>query len=574
MRILLRRALPLAILSLTFALPVLSQGPPPCGGSTGPDVIVGDLNGVMNVGSFGGIDAIAIGTTSCNVGTSVVNWLANTNDHPVIRQNLYRYKIVDGAGRFEQVGLSWVKHGFGASQESFCCSCSGNGDFQHLGVGCSDPYDANTNGYQPIAGPNWQVNAHTGFFAYPPADPAHGSDWLYRRCEIAVSDLELTGGGTTTRYFGEGHYVTKDDAVAGNQNNNASWREMHVSGGPTDFDVSLAGTTQQGQAAIRAWAQMDSGVQLSDVQIPGDGLVVVGTRATDIGGGLWHYEYALYNMNADRNVGAFTVPVPAGVTLTNIGFHGVRYHDGDGPGDVDFSSAAWTTTQVAGSLAWATKTELENPSANALRWGTLYNFRFDANAAPVSGTITLGMWKAGSPPSVTATGDVPGVGTPIASFCYGDGSIGTCPCSNSGTAGRGCENSASTGGAQITATGSPSLSADTLVLTSDGERATSFSLFIQGDAEIAPASFGDGLRCAGGNLKRLYAKNAVGGAVTAPEGAEPTISARSAALGDSIPTLATRIYQVYYRDPDPAFCPDPQGSTFNVSNGLRVLWGP
>jgi hypothetical protein len=95
-----------------------------------------------------------------------------------------------------------------------------------------------------------------------------------------------------------------------------------------------------------------------------------------------------------------------------------------------------------------------------------------------------------------------------------------------------------------------------------------------GDAEIAPASFGDGLRCAGGNLKRLYAKNAVGGAVTAPEGAEPTISARSAALGDSIPTLATRIYQVYYRDPDPAFCPDPQGSTFNVSNGLRVLWGP
>ena len=46
MRILLHRALPLALVSLTFALPVLPQGTPQCGGSTGPDVIVGDLNGV------------------------------------------------------------------------------------------------------------------------------------------------------------------------------------------------------------------------------------------------------------------------------------------------------------------------------------------------------------------------------------------------------------------------------------------------------------------------------------------------------------------------------------------------
>ena len=41
-----------------------------------------------------------------------------------------------------------------------------------------------------------------------------------------------------------------------------------------------------------------------------------------------------------------------------------------------------------------------------------------------------------------------------------------------------------------------------------------------------------------------------------------------------VPTWAgtTRVYQVYQRDSDPAFCPSPAGSTFNVSNGYRIAW--
>lgn len=557
----------------TFSL-ALGSPPPQCGASAGPDVIVGDLNGVMNVSAVGGIDAIAIGTTSCNIGTAVVNWIANTNDHPVIRQNLYRYKVVNGAGRFEQVGMSWVKHGFGAAQESFCCTCQGNGDFAHLGVGCSDPYDASTNGSQQILGPNWQVNAHTGVFTYPPANPSHGSDALYRRCEIAVSDLEVTGGGSTTRYFGEGHYVTKDDALAGNQNNNASWREMNVTGGPNDYTLSLSGVTHEAESAIHAWAVADPAVHLVDLQISGDGLLVLGSRATDLGGGQWHYEYSVYNMNADDAVGSFSVPIPAGVAVTNIGFHDIGYHDGDGPGDVNFAGTDWPAAQSGNVLTWSTETEAQNPSANALRWGTLYSFRFDANAPPQSGSIALGLWRSGSPPPIAGTGDVPGGGAPITSFCFGDGSIGACPCSNSGAAGHGCDNSSSTGGAILAGSGNPMLSADSLVLTSSGERPTALSLFIQGDVEIAPALFGDGLRCTGGNLLRLYAKNAAGGSVTAPTGVEPSVSARSATLGDVIPPMGTRFYQTYYRDPNPAYCPDPPGGTFNVSNGLRVVWSP
>jgi hypothetical protein len=68
-------------------------------------------------------------------------------------------------------------------------------------------------------------------------------------------------------------------------------------------------------------------------------------------------------------------------------------------------------------------------------------------------------------------------------------------------------------------------------------------------------------------------KGAVGGSITAPQSGDPSISLRSAALGDAIPLGATRIYQVYYRDSSASFCPNPQGGTFNVSNAIAIAWG-
>ena len=162
-----------------------------------------------------------------------------------------------------------------------------------------------------------------------------------------------------------------------------------------------------------------------------------------------------------------------------------------------------------------------------------------------------------------------GPGTP---FCFGDGSAAaSCPCANPGAAGHGCDNSAGTGGARLTSSGTTS--PDTLVLTSSGELPASLSIFLQGDASVpVGVPFGDGLRCVAGSLKRLYAKNAVGGGVGAPGPGDPPISARSAALGDPIAPGSTRYYQVYYRDPNQGFCPAPAGDTFNVGNGLAIVW--
>jgi Tol biopolymer transport system component len=164
-----------------------------------------------------------------------------------------------------------------------------------------------------------------------------------------------------------------------------------------------------------------------------------------------------------------------------------------------------------------------------------------------------------------------GANPPVA-FCFGDGTQATaCPCANNGAVWHGCQNSAGTGGAVLTNIGVTS--PDTLVLVSMAELPSALSIFLQGNVDLNPGVlFGDGVRCVGGSLKRLYAKNAVGGVVSAPGIGDPSISARSAMLGDPLAPGSSRSYQVYYRDPNIAFCPPPMGDAWNVSTAHRIVW--
>src|SRR5262249_21277810 len=147
---------------------------------------------------------------------------------------------------------------------------------------------------------------------------------------------------------------------------------------------------------------------LTDIEVPNDGLFIIGFKATDLGGGQWHYEYALYNMNCDRSAKGFHVPVPSGVTVINIGFHDVDYHSGE-----PYSPQGWSGSCCSGSMDWDTQAFGANPNANSLRWGTLYNFRFDANAPPKFANASIDLFKPGSPSSVSVQIVAP-------SICVGD----------------------------------------------------------------------------------------------------------------------------------------------------------
>lgn len=159
--------------------------------------------------------------------------------------------------------------------------------------------------------------------------------------------------------------------------------------------------------------------------------------------------------------------------------------------------------------------------------------------------------------------------------CLGDGSGGSCPCANFGLPGHGCRNSATIRGAELGAVGSASLAFDTLGFGATFEPPNVISVLLQGNQLIAPAVFGDGLRCVGGSLKRLVIANASAtGALDLPLNGALSISARSALLGDALAPGNVRGYQLYYRDPDPAWCPAPQGSTYNISNAVEIIWKP
>ncbi len=321
--------------------------------------------------------------------------------------------------------------------------------------------------------------------------------------------------------------------------------------------------------AIVAWQAVDPTVQVANIDIPGDGRLVLAWKVTDLGGGTWHYEYALFNLNSEVAIQAFSVPKGSGAALSNIGFHDIDYHDGDGQGNVNFSGSDWPATNGSASVDWATTLFTLNQNANALRWASMYNFRFDADVPPASGTLTLTTFKTVG--TVTVPAEVPGTPQP-GSFCFGDGTGPVpCPCNNSGAPGHGCANSQNPAGALLTVAGTTI--PDTLSLTSAGQVPGAFGILLQGSQDLGtPLVFGDGLRCIGGQLLRLYLDAGSGGVVVYPPTGALPVSAQSALRGDPIAAGSTRSYQVYSRDGSTSFCPNPPGNGWNVSNALRVVW--
>jgi hypothetical protein len=166
--------------------------------------------------------------------------------------------------------------------------------------------------------------------------------------------------------------------------------------------------------------------------------------------------------------------------------------------------------------------------------------------------------------------------SPGADMCVpGRAGVIACPCSNAqlppGST-RGCNNSAGSGGAVLGSGGQALLSADTVVFNTAGELPSATSIVLQGDALVSTGTvFGQGVRCAGGVLTRLYAKTASGGSIVAPQSGDPSVSARSAARGDTINPGETRWYVVYYRDPT-VLGGCSSTSTFNATQGQAILW--
>jgi hypothetical protein len=411
------------------SLPALKQ--PGVGTVPGPDVIVGELIGLvqMDPGAVNGQVGLALGTDACNKGTENVDWLAEPdNRHPFIPQNFYRMSGgVDNTERFEHIGQSWGKHAFAAASSNTCgFGCNGVGG-DHLGSGCSDAYGAGLNGNQFGIGSRAWVNPFTGNFpsGFAADDhTGHNHDVTSHRILVETNDL-IPAENQGATYFAEAQYVVEHEYTwcqthpgECNMYNNVSYQQQSVSGGPTNFNFSPIGATVREQPAIMAWT--GAIVNEGEPDPGNDGIFWVGYKVTGPNAGVWHYEYAVYNQNLDRAIQSFEVVFPSqGIpTLNAVGFHAPPQHPGfanDGTqGDSGYSSEPWDFAQnfVQNSAIWNCETFADNQNANAIRFGTLYNFRFDSSSPPADSSANIGFFKNGSPVSVKIQAPEQGDTTP------------------------------------------------------------------------------------------------------------------------------------------------------------------
>ncbi|MFN0278917.1 MAG: dockerin type I repeat-containing protein [Pyrinomonadaceae bacterium] len=390
----------------------------------GPDLIVGNLSGLAQFGSSGTQVGLAMGTEACNIGTVDINWFTlPNNDHPVVPQNLYR--MSGGAAnddRFEQIGQSNVLHAFFALSQNGCgIGCSGGGDGSHLNSGCSSVDSAGYSAGPTSLGSRAWINPFTGAFPGSSPNPkdhsGHTHNGVSHRILVEANDLNTTLNQGAA-YYAEAQYVTPHESSWCQSNpdecnmyNNVSYRRFGVTG-TSNFNFSPVESTVQTQPAIYAWP---GAMHVEIEPEPGnDGIGVVGYKVTNPSPGVWHYEYAVYNQNLDRAIQSFSVPVDSSVTLSNIQFHAPPQHPGwaaDGTvGNAGYSSVPWSFSQNDGKLTWNSETLAQNQNANAIRWGTMYNFRFDADKPPRNVNAAVGFFKTGLPITVSVQG--PSVGPP------------------------------------------------------------------------------------------------------------------------------------------------------------------
>ena len=403
---------------------------PAVGTVPGPDVIVGELLDFIQYesGEVNGFVGLALGTDACNKGTENVAWIAlPSNNHPFIPQNLYRMSGgADNTERFEQVGQSWGKHAFAAASSNTCgFGCNGVGG-DHLGSGCSDAYGAGLNGWQDGIGSRAWVNPFNGI--YPAGNTSndhtgHVHDVTSHRMLVAVDDLNtsLNQGAT---YFAEANYIVPDEGIwcqshptECNMYNNASYKQFTVIGVNQPFSFNPAGPTVREQPAIMAWT--GATVNEGEPDPGNDGIFFVGYKVTGPNAGVWHYEYAIYNQNLDRAIQSFEVVFPQfHPAMSNIGFHAPPQHPGfaqDGTqNNAGYSSEPWLFTDGLTSATWNCQTFAENENANAIRFGTLYNFRFDSFSPPEETTANIGFFKTGSPISLKVQAPAQSDATPTA----------------------------------------------------------------------------------------------------------------------------------------------------------------
>ncbi len=403
----------------------------------GEDIYDIAICGLASLSQFGKVGTFPNGTVGLAFQTTGLNFNNGQNSkqlpwfqspqvhHPVIGMNLYR---VNGDGRLEQIGMSWLKHAWFAVQGTSCGSCQSSGTGSILGVGCADIYGASLNADKFWLGPRWEVNTIENIWmdgvswagSHFARNSQNGDSGPHGPVEhllrVRMSDL-VTPNST---YYYEGFYHLNKKVGDANwgqvketperyKNNIAHRRTLPNHTGSGNFSFGSTGPSHTYGPVVDVWGDTQATAMPLD-----DGALYVSSRVVE-DGNQYRYEYAVHNFNVHREVQSFAVPFPASAPLTEVGFHAVRDGYWDASGNFvneatmyDFQD--WETSINNGMLTFSAPAPEGEVFPNTLRYGMTYTFWFTTDVAPTDGSVSMQPYKdGGTVDEFSATARVPEV---------------------------------------------------------------------------------------------------------------------------------------------------------------------
>ena len=364
---------------------------------------------------------MAMLNTMCNPGSVGIPWFAAmSSNHPKFGFLLVRVHN----GRLEQISdWSYVKHAFTSTNFSGACGTCNTPGGSTMGVGCSDTYGDGNNADRFWLGPPEEIDPWLGTWNpigsyFDRGDPAGVGRCGDRRQPLAEPDADQrlrcgeephhrqgerpadVGGA---QYFYGIQLIHEGEAVANR------WRQHQASRGFTQ--------PRPGTAAPGPWPNNGVGddVRLDPARTgraptvnsrPATGTTTAASssrsKATALGGGMYHYEYAVHNVDNQPRWCDAAHPDRRG-RHGRLQLHVPRHrHE--------------RAEQLDSRRASATRScsPLRRPTRS--KWNTIYNFGFDANFAPGSGVTLLDEARLGPGAlSVTVAAKVPS-GTTVAQW--------------------------------------------------------------------------------------------------------------------------------------------------------------
>ena len=333
---------------------------------------------------------LSMRNTMCNPGSVSIPWFAQmAENHPK-----FGFLITRLVGdRMVQISdRSYCKHAFtSASTSGGCGPCNGIGG-NMMGVTCSDTYSAGNNASRNNLGPPDEINPWLGTWNHigsyfdqgdpnvgPPGNtdglqsPINvGSDAVKNRVTVKEADLQVAGA---SYYYGI-QLIHEGESVA-NRGDNIKSRGMQASWTGATWTVANTAVGEVFGSILQHWtgAHVHSAGNGND-----DGRFFVASKVTAIGGGSYHYEYAVHNVDNSRGGASFRVPLATGATVQNAGF---RDTDGNPLDD-------WTFSQSVNAIAFTAV------GTNALNWNTIFNCWFDCSIPPGVGSMTIDEARPGA----------------------------------------------------------------------------------------------------------------------------------------------------------------------------------